>query len=173
MEEKLLTGFIALFTSLIVSLIAYLYTLKKIRHEKKETFNLNHYERQVEAYLEFWSLLKPFTDFDYFDDTIIKKKEGKKYLNVTNSMSFFKGFRDFFYSKQGIYLSRELRDPIFELRKFIEEKSNDPKEGMVELTNNEYKIIYRYMVRIRIIARTDIGVRDISIPTEELDLINK
>lgn len=170
MEEKIISGIIALTTSLVVSLVAYFYALRKIRHEKKEAFKLNHYERQVDAYLQFWSLLKPFTSFDYFNDTIIKSDNDKKYLNIEVSMEFYKDIRDFFYSKQGVFLSRELKAPLFNLRRFIEYKSKGSAENIVELSKKDYKTINNYMVQIRIIARSDIGVRDISLPVDELDL---
>ncbi|WP_158837680.1 hypothetical protein [Polaribacter sp. L3A8] len=173
MEEKIITGIIALTTSITVSIIAYLYALKKIKHEKREAFKLNHYERQVEAYLQFWCLLRPFTNFDYFNDTIIKEIEKKSFLNVKNSMTFYKDIRDFFYSKYGIFLSRKLKNPLFQLRTFILHKSKFTEENLIELSNEDLKTIKNYMREIRIIARNDIGVRDISLPIDELDLINE
>lgn len=173
MDDKLITAIIATVTSVAITAIGYFTAIKRIKREKVESFKVEHYKNQMEAYLVFWTVLRPFTEYEGFNDRILKVKDNQSYIDRNSMSKFHLAFNEFFYSKNGIFLSRKLRNEIFHTRDYLEKISNEKKGDLIKISNSTAKKIKYRFIQVRNVARSDIGVRDMNLPTKELELIDQ
>ncbi|MEM9546810.1 MAG: hypothetical protein AAGA77_12600, partial [Bacteroidota bacterium] len=80
---------------------------------------------------------------------------------------------DFFYSKNGIYLSREIRQTVFTLVDELQKVTEDTKTNEIKISNAKFKKLKSLRDKAITQTRNHIGLRDINLPTEQLELIDK
>ncbi len=167
----MLSGIIALVSALVVAAVGHILTLTRVRKEVGVKIKAGLYEKQITAYQKFWDLLEPLSYYDVGHDPILFSKDDKFHLNAASARSFFISFRTFFYSEHGIFLSRRLRQEIFELRRILEEIiAENPNAGDVfPISNSNAKKIRHLFDGIHTIARRDIGLIDPKLPDDATD----
>lgn len=144
---------------------------ERFKKEQIETFRMDYYKNQLEAYQELWAILAPISHYSPGEDTILIKKANAQYLNCKILEEFFLEFRNFFYSQKGIFLSKELRQAIFEVRDFvvdIQKTNTVSSNGLIKISNNKAKRIENGMDWIRKNIRRDVGLEDSRLPTDQL-----
>lgn len=187
-----ISAVISFVTAILVSILGYIFTQKKTREEQRlalerlineqslmlerfkdeqvETFRMGYYQKQLTAYEKFWSMLGVASYYSTNEDTLIIERDAGVYLNCDLVQRFFTSFRDFFYSEFGLYLSKELREAVFEVRDFMQELMDDSEGtagGAIKISNTKAKSVSKGFDWIRKRARADIGLYDIQSPIEK------
>ena len=166
-----LAGFVS---AALMGIISHLLVLRRLRREKLETLRTSYYEKQIRSYQKFWSLLSPTSRYWNFEDSLIVKKNDRNGLQIDSVDKFFISFRSFFYSEDGLFLSRSLRKEVFELRKslsnLIEREKDRIEDGFLPVSYKQRKSIRNSFHQIREIVRADIGLHDVRLPSREMDL---
>lgn len=143
----------------------------RFRKEKMETFRVEYYKKQLEAYQTFWALFISSSYYSTEEDTILVTRDGGKYLNCQVLDQFFLDFRKLFYSKLGLFISRGMREKFFEVRDFIlniQESGEPQADGMMKISNTNAKKIENGLDWIRKYIRLDVGLEDTHFPADEL-----
>lgn len=143
--------------------------LERFKGEQLEQFRMGYHQKELEAYQKLWALLLPLSDFADPGKQIIQREDGKVLLNGHLADQFFRSFRDFFYSEQGIFLSKDLRTAIFKVRTFIlkaRDEGQSQADGWIEISNNKAKDIEQGLDWVRKTIRRDAGLEDAHLPTE-------
>lgn len=143
--------------------------LERFKGEQLEQFRMENNRKQLEAYQKLWALLQPLSDYAESGTQVIRREAGQVLLNWPLVDQFFIAFRDFFYSEQGIFLSKAARTAIFEVRTFIlkaRENGESQPDGWVKISNNQAKDIEQGLDWIRKTIRRDAGLEDPHLPTE-------
>ena len=159
-----LSALISFVTAILVAILGYIFTKTKTREEQRlalermineqslmlerfkdeqaETFRMGYYQKQLTAYEKFWSTLGVASYYSTSEDTLVIKREDGVYLNCDLVQGFFTSFREFFYSEFGLYLSKDLREAVFEVRDFMQELIDDsegPAGGAIKISNTNAK----------------------------------
>jgi hypothetical protein len=133
---------------------------------------VGYFEKQLAAYQKLWSRLGP-TSYDTAAGGLLVVQEGDRYfLDVGNARRFFAGFRTFFYSEHGIFLSRELRKLLFGIRDLVEETiaaAPDPAAARVPLSRKARRRLQWEFDRVRVLVRQDLGMSEVGLPRFEDD----
>jgi hypothetical protein len=145
LAESAVTGVFALAGISFAAWLAYRYALRQKRMEILIRIEQVKYERTLEALENCWKLLIYTTDTENEKCIITweqqKGNPKKYYLNTLHAKEFIKSLADFHYnSGLGIYLSKEIKELIFQYRSIIYGfllKERDNENGKVEVKNNE------------------------------------
>lgn len=147
-------------------------TLERFKGEQLEQFRMGYNQKQSEAYQKVWALLRPLSDYEEAGKQVIRRGDGQAFLNWPLVDQFFNDFRDFFYSEQGIFLSKDARTAIFTARTFIikaHEKGEPQPDGWDKISNNQAKDIEQALDWVRKTIRRDAGLEDWHLPAEKLN----
>lgn len=165
-----LTGFAS---AAVMAGLSHFFILQRLRSEKLEALKSSYYEKQLASYQKFWSLLGPTSKYWSEDISIIVKKDDTWFLSIVNADKFFSEIRDFFYSEQGLFLSRDLRKKTFSLRKYVKnllEQAGNEGQEFLQVNNKNRSEIQQCFHKIRIAVRSDLGLHDAVLPVSELEL---
>ena len=145
LAENAVSGLFVLIGIGFAAYLAYCYALKQKRKETFIGLEKIKYERKLSALESCWKLLAFITDTENSKSVLtweqLKNKEKSYYINKTNALEFIKSLADFFYdSGLGIYLSKEIKEQLFEYRSIIygfllKEKNNE--NSIILIQNNE------------------------------------
>ena len=114
------------------------------RKEQLEQICIGYYQKTLEAYQKTWALLAPLAYYTEPGQEVIIRSDDGVFLNSPVVKNFFLSFRDFFYSELGIFLNKDFRSKIFEVRDFIAEVEIEAEEipnGLVRISNSKAKRI--------------------------------
>jgi hypothetical protein len=133
------------------------------KKEQIENIRIGYYQNTLEAYKKVWALMPPLAYYTEPGQEVIIRNETGVYLNSAVVQQFFLSFRDFFYSESGIFLSKEFREKIFEVRDFIKEVETSGEkqpDGWVKISNNKAKQIENGLDWIRKNIRRGAGLEN-------------
>ena len=171
MELKIVIALITAISSFIVSVLSITFNFLKTEKEKKEEFKKEHYIRIINSYLKFWTLFRFLSINEESKHAIIQRSNKNEWVIVKSNFDrFIEELYTFFYSENGLFLSREVRKLIFGIRNDIREVITESEETII--SNSVYKKIKSQRDKAIIQTRADIGLRDISIPVKKLELID-
>jgi hypothetical protein len=131
------------------------------KNEQLEQIRIGYHQKMLEAYQKLWTLMAPLSYYTEPGQGVIIRDETGVYLNCPVIDKFFFSFRDFFYSEYGIFLSKDFRAKIFEVRDFIieVEKGNEKHHnGWVPISNTKAKQIENGLDWIRKNIRRGAGL---------------
>jgi hypothetical protein len=181
MDIKIATALIAVIAALITTLITQYLTTKQFNTSVKEHYRKLYFERQLLAYEALWSKLRPLSQYHDKKTLLLRKKEDGITvwkLSVENTQLFCGDITDFFFSNNGIYLTKSTRKAIFDLRwKLVGVTSRHPNEKqIIVIGNDDRKEINKQITVLTDSVRKDIGLLNLSfdinklgIPTESLN----
>jgi hypothetical protein len=172
MDPEVIVAFIALGASIMGALIGHYLALRQFRREQLNLLQAEVEKKTLSAYQKFWTCLLPASYFLPDDRSLVVRREGQAYLNQPVFEELFAGIRDFTYSENGIFLSREMRKAIFEVRDFIEEEivaKSEKQSGLIKISNTKAKKIENGFDWIRKNARRDVGLEDARFPSDKLE----
>lgn len=172
MDVKIIIALITAITSLVLSTITIVFNSKRIRNEKYESFKKEHYLKITDAYLEFWGVFKHLSLRHVHKDSVFQENNDEWNVIKKNVETFITVFFDFFYSKNGIYLSRDIRQTIFTLVDELKKITEDSKTNEIKISNSKFKKLKNLRDKAITQTRNQIGLRDINLPTEHLELID-
>ena len=163
LEKVLLTGAIAMASSVLVSILSQYLLKRRFRRELFEKYYGKLYEEKLAAYREFWGVLEAVSPYTPEGDGVFRQAEGKNYLHRERARRFFLDLRTFFYSRDGIFLSQDLRITIYRTRQLVEQElsAGDGEAQEVVLSNTRMKRIVRGFNYMRSRARSDVGLEDL------------
>jgi len=170
MNINIITAIIAASTSLLVALITSFFAISKIRREKVELFKIEHIKNMIFSYRKLWSILKPLSRIHYENTSIIIKENDEYFVVRDHVIKFYQRFSDFFFSDEGLYLSRNLRQELFAVRDKLFDTLEKEDGKMIKISSTKARKLYDQFDWILTIIRNDIGIRDILIPKGELGL---
>lgn len=172
MDPEVIVALIALGASIVGALIGHYLAIRRFRREQLNLLRTEIDKKTLAAYQKFWACLLPSSYFHPDDRSLIVRREGQAYLNQPVFEEIFAGIRDFTYSENGIFLSREMRKAIFEVRDFIEEEivaKSEKQSGLIKISNTKAKKVEVGFDWIRKNARRDVGLEDARFPSDKLE----
>jgi hypothetical protein len=124
LTENAVSGLITLIGLGIAAYLAYRYALKQKRKETFIGLEKIKYEKKLNALENCWKLLAYTTDTEneksVFKWELSQNKEKTYFLIKANAEEFLKSLAVFFYgSGLGVYLSKEIKEKIFEYRSIL------------------------------------------------------
>ena len=175
MDVDVKVALIAGSVSLLVALITTWASRSVIRKGEQEKLRALIFTKQLEAYQKLWTVLRHASYFSPNDaDVIIARTQEGVFLNLNVVNTMFAELRTFFYSELGIYISKGLRQKIFEVRDFvlkvIEDATEPAQNTQLKIYNRKAKSIESGFDWIRKYIRKDIGLEDLIFPVDEIDL---
>ena len=123
---------------------------------QKITRNQIYTEKQLACYQKLWGHLKPLSrvcgpDTIMQDDAIINRQ---------NAIRFCNDYNCFFFSEEGLFLSRKTRNSLFDLRNFLLDltrKAGSETEALTEKQTYKLNLLYKNVFTS---IRNDVGLRD-------------
>ena len=171
------TALIAFLSALVTTLITQLFIGLNFRREIKNRYRKTYFEKQLEAYQELWSCLRPLSRYRgpkiIFEGVSNIDGEKKWILNINNSFLFCESVTDFYFSHHGLLLSRKVRDLIFELRGLIGKQIvsfSDDRKLSIALEKSVSKEINRLCGEIFEAVRADVGLLNLQFDIKEFGI---
>lgn len=145
LAEGMVSGFFTLLGLGIAACLAYRFALRQKRRETFIGLERTKYERKLNSLEECWKLLAYTTDTENAKTifTWEQLKGGDKiyYLDKINAREYINNLAGFFYSSgSGIYLTKEIKELLFEYRSIIFGillKENKNESNTIRVQNNE------------------------------------
>jgi hypothetical protein len=131
------------------------------KKEQMEQIRIGYHQKMLEAYQKLWALMAPLAYYTEPGQEVIIRDGTGVYLNSPVMHKFFLSFRYFLYSELGIFLGRDFRIKIFEVRKFILEVEKEGEKlpnGCVAISNSKAKRIENGLDWIRKNIRRGAGL---------------
>lgn len=164
LSDVLLTGIIAAIVAIITSVITSFISYRSVKTEILSKHRQDLIEKQFAASEKMWEVLA-LASKAKSDKFVINYKDEKVHVNLGAAKKLHEDITDAFNSKHGLYLSRELRAAIFDLRNFIETEFLAPKVE-TSISNNKARSFYGRVANLRNALRKEIGVEDLIVSKE-------
>ncbi|WP_452232531.1 hypothetical protein [Lacinutrix sp. MEBiC02595] len=174
-DSKILIALIAFVAAIASTVVTQFILIKKFKKTIHENYRKVFFEKQLNAYQQFWIELKPLSRL-YNKHTIISKRieENKTtwFLNEKPSRNFCNDVTTFFFSEHGIFLGKTTRSHLFSFRNKIHDLIDTAKikDGKIALSNELKKNINKETATLITSIRADIGVLNLKFNFEELEL---
>jgi hypothetical protein len=175
MNSILVSGIVGLVSATLVAVVSHWTLLHRIKKEAAQKNRSEYFQKQLAAYMKLWGLLPPTSSY-ITPDTIISKNVTPYEINVQNAKIFCTDITSFFFSEQGIFLSKNVRSSIFKLRDFIDALiNNDASKNLhtITLSNNKYNDLIFHFKQMQIAVRNDIGLRNLLFDEDEIVIKRK
>ena len=164
------------FSALFGTVIGHFLIVARYRKEGFSDLRGKLDEKILNAYQKFWVVMSPLAYYDPQGETLIKRNEGSVFLNRQIVERFFTDFRTFFYSEDGLLLSRSMREKVFEVREFIFNVIAEQQEAdgpYIQISNTKAKKIENAFDWLRKNIRREVGLLDTQFPADEMKRLEK
>lgn len=160
----IVSAIISLFTALLVLLLSKYFDRKKQRSDFAHAYQTAYFEKQIAAYQALWALYRPLSK-NYDEQTIFNRSStsGKVRVNDRVLNNFCSAITQFFFSSDGIFISRNTRKHLFSLRDQLETYANEEKD--VEQLR---KCIHTLSAELFQSTREDIGLVDLELQVDQM-----
>lgn len=172
MKTILLSGLVGFLSAVFTSILSHWFVLHRLRKEAKQRIREDYFQKQLTAYMKLWSLLGSTSKYAT-KKTIISKNETGSYLDIENACSFCQAITDFFFSEDGIFLTRDMRKAVFTARNVLEDYINmasQEEKKCIQISSSKADSIQSKFSRIYNQARYDIAVQDLKFNKKEFGL---
>ena len=151
METQASSILVGLISGLISALVTYFSTRSKIRLDLAAEYEKELRQERLVAYKKLWLTFKPLAR--YSPETPVN-------YQVIKSTS--EAMRDWYFDGDGIYLTKESREPYFKLKEFMQKIIDDKKLASAkdeEIDRNLLAPILQHGSLLRTSLTDDIGAR--------------
>lgn len=169
MDPKVLVALIAFASALITSVIATWVAYNKLKKERYLARRDELIKKQMDACEQLWQTLE-VASFSPGDNRIIRVNEDEIKVDKKKAREFLENIISVFYSPVGIYLSRNVRKSIFELRDFASSEfiCNESNDEFKNISKRKASRFRSKVTNLRMALREEIGVIDLN----EINSIN-
>ena len=171
MDSRTLASLIGLFSGVVTSSVGAWAGYRKIRSELIGSYRQNLFLKQQESCEAIWEALE-VASFLVTEDSIICGTPNDWKLNIEKTIEFNRRLTRVFCSYYGLYLSKQTRSTLFQLRDFLVNIVSDIEDNdsdYIVLSNTQVRRIRGRVTALRIALRSEIGVKDLKIGQEEAD----
>jgi hypothetical protein len=164
------------FSALFGTVIGHFLIVARYRKEGLSDLRSKVDEKILSAYQKLWVVMSPLAYYDLQGETLIKRNADGVFLNRQIVEQFFTDFRTFFYSEDGMLISRPMREKVFEVREFalgvMAEHPDDPGP-YIKISNTKAKKIENGFDWLRKNIRRDVGLLDTQFPGKEMERLER
>jgi len=166
-DSAIIAAIVGLVSATLTTLLASWIGYKKLKSELIAQHRSLLIDKQIEACEELWQTLKPFS-FTNGDGRILLDPYEDPKIAMDTAQGIVEKMMNIFYSKAGLYFSKNLRNAFFELRDFMNEEIVTLSQGVSEVIISKSKVkAFRHKVsKLRVAIRAEIGVEDLSTAKE-------
>ena len=153
MEGTLQSLLAGLVSGAITAVVTYFATLSKARLDLAIVYDKELRDHRLAAYKQLWKLLKPLARYS---------PEAPVTYQIVKETS--ESMRDWYFDQGGIFLSRESRNPYFELKEMMQRIIDDQelqKEKDRLLDANRLQPLHHQGTVLREALSNDIGTRQL------------
>lgn len=177
MMEILTPTVIAFVSAVITTLIVQVVSIRNLKKSFQDQYKRIYFEKQMDAYQQLWKELRPLSKWYDENQTIFylnrKGINNKDALFLPEkALSFCTSITDFFFSEQGIFISKETRKQFFILRSILGDIASNNEEEVI-LPEVERKKINSSVDSLIMVIRDDLGVMNLRFDFDDLGIKNK
>jgi hypothetical protein len=173
MKPEVSAGLIAFASAVITSILAHWLMFRRLRRQFAERYRTVYFEKQLASYQKLWSLLKP-TSLYPGEDAIIFETDPDPQFDPANAKAFCRAITDFFFSEQGIFLSKDVRKALFDLRGALEEIGKTGSSGRrFTISRNQVQLVRDSAAQLITVMRNNLGLRNLKFKIEDLGVKRK
>jgi len=170
MTATIIASIVGFVSAAILSIISHFLLLQKEKKIKLQILRSKLHDEQLLSYKKLWSHLEPTSKY-CSDSTLIKYQQHDVYINKSVSKDFILSIRGFFFSDNGLFLSKSVRKELFGLLDILQKLSLSPVAGdneLVKIDKTQENKIRQKIIDLIKTMRTDVGLTDMEFPDHKV-----
>ena len=171
MSATLLASMAGFISAAIMSIISHTLLLRKEKKVRLQALQSKIHDEQLTAYKKLWSCLEPTSKFSSEKTLLRFLKEGT-FLDRNVAVTFTNSIRGFFFSENGLFLSRLVRKELFGLLDHLQKignSSDSETDHLVRIDKKELTIIRNKIKALIVAIRSDVSLLDVEFPDHSED----
>jgi hypothetical protein len=173
MDSTTIASLVGFITAIAGSVISHFLLLRHAKRQFAEYYRNKLFEKQLAAYERLWAILYP-TSRATTDKTVVGFENGKAFFRAKIAAEFCESITQYFFSENGLYLSKSTRNVLFDVRDILQEMIYSPHHGeKFELSTEDRKRIRTSFMNLQTTIRDDLGLRALKFKPEDIGVDEK